>query len=204
MLHGLAYGNGVTKRLFDVVVAAPLLCITAPFWVIAAAGIYVSSGSPVLFPQLRTGRDGRVFQLLKFRTMIPNAPDLRNPDGSAVTDATDPRVMPFGRWLRRWSIDELPQLLNVLSGEMSMVGPRPELPDQASMYTDRQRRRLETKPGLTGLAQTAGRNSLPWRERLELDVRYVDAQSLWMDVRLMLATFKVVLTREGVTQGARQ
>jgi lipopolysaccharide/colanic/teichoic acid biosynthesis glycosyltransferase len=204
MLHGLAYGNGVIKRLFDVVIAAPLLCLTAPLWVIAAAGIYVSSGSPVLFPQLRTGRDGRVFQLLKFRTMIRNAPDLRNPDGSAVTKATDPRVMPFGRWLRRWSIDELPQLLNVLSGEMSMVGPRPELPDQASLYTDRERRRLETKPGLTGLAQTNGRNNLTWRERLELDVRYVDAQSLWMDVRLMLATFKVVLTREGVTQAARQ
>jgi undecaprenyl phosphate N,N'-diacetylbacillosamine 1-phosphate transferase len=136
--------------------------------------------------------------MLKFRTMTSGAPDLRNPDGSTYSASDDSRVTPLGRWLRRTSLDELPQLLNVLNGDMSLVGPRPELPDQISQYTAADRRRLDVRPGITGLAQVSGRNALTWQQRRALDVEYVNSMTFSGDVVLLLRTLPSVLGGRGV------
>jgi lipopolysaccharide/colanic/teichoic acid biosynthesis glycosyltransferase len=186
------------KRALDVVGAATGLAVGAPVLGAAAVLIKREDGGPVFYRQSRVGQDGRDFHVLKLRTMVMDAE--RQGAGFAVNDR-DPRITRVGDVLRRTSLDELPQLWNVLRGDMSLVGPRPTLRYQVEQYTERQRRRLEVRPGVTGWAQVNGRTSLPWSQRIELDVWYVEHRSLLLDLRILARTVGVLLRREGVYKG---
>jgi lipopolysaccharide/colanic/teichoic acid biosynthesis glycosyltransferase len=187
------------KRAIDVTGAAVLLVATAPMLLVAAAVVGMTMGSPVLFRQARTGRAGRPFTLWKLRTMRP-ARAAETPIGSEAA-----RLTRVGRWLRATSLDELPQLWNVLRGEMSLVGPRPLLPEYVSRYSPRQARRHEVLPGLTGVVQVSGRNALGWEEKLDLDVWYVDHRSLRLDAVILLRSLVAVAVRRGVApEGATE
>ena len=178
------------RRAVDVVVSAVALVLGAPVLLAIAAGVRATMGSPVLFTQARSGLGGDEFTIYKFRTMRDEAyPGEPDPD----------RTPPFGAALRSTSLDELPQLWNILRGDMSLIGPRPTLPEQVVHYSPHQRRRLEIRPGVTGYAQVRGRNSLPWPERIELDIHYIDHRSLWFDLRILAATLLKLLRREGIT-----
>lgn len=181
----------LVKRALDILIAGLALILTAPIQLVVALLVRINLGSPVLFKQERPGRSGRMFKMYKFRTMRDITEDL-------VSD--EDRITPFGSWLRSTSLDELPELFNVLKGDMSIVGPRPLLPEYLPLYTARQARRHEVRPGVTGLAQVKGRNAMPWAERLAWDVRYVETRSFALDCRIVLDTFKVVLAREGITE----
>jgi len=186
------------QRVLDLSGASLGLLLTWPVLAPVALAVRLSSPGPVLFRQPRLGRNGRPFQLLKFRSMYVNAPDLRNPDGSTFSSSQDPRVTPVGRFLRQTSLDELPQLINVLRGQMSLVGPRPDRLDQIQYYTERDKRKLLVRPGITGLAQIHGRNAIPWERRRALDVEYVERQSLWLDLSILLKTVPLVLLRRNI------
>ena len=167
------------------VLAALLLAVTAPLLALAALAIRLESRGAVFYRQLRVGRDGRAFELWKLRTMVPGAESMGA--GIYVLEG-DPRITRTGRLLRRFSLDELPNLVIVLRGEMSIVGPRPTVQEQVDRYTDRQRRRLEVRPGITGWAQINGRASLPWPDRIELDVWYVEHRSPRVDLKILART----------------
>jgi lipopolysaccharide/colanic/teichoic acid biosynthesis glycosyltransferase len=184
----------LTKRAIDVLGASLGLALSAPVLAASALAVRLEDDGPVLFRQERVGRDGESFEVLKLRTMIVDA---HTQGAGYAVDKGDSRITRIGHLLRKTSIDELPQLWNVLRGEMSIVGPRPTLSYQVEQYTDRQRRRLEVKPGLTGWAQVNGRASLSWPERIELDVWYVEHRSLALDLRILLRTVSVLL-RPGV------
>jgi lipopolysaccharide/colanic/teichoic acid biosynthesis glycosyltransferase len=189
-------GRRILKRSLDVLISLiGLILLAVPFALVALA-IKLDSKGPVFFRQERVGKGGSAFRVWKFRTMIEGAID----QGLGVTVAhNDPRFTRVGRFLRGWGLDELPQLLNVLKKEMSLVGPRPTLPYQAACYDEVQRRRLEISPGITSLAVVSGRNELPWPERMKLDVQYVEHRSLRLDLWILLKTVWVVLvTREGL------
>jgi lipopolysaccharide/colanic/teichoic acid biosynthesis glycosyltransferase len=188
----------VAKRALDVTGAAVGLTLSAPVIGIAAALIKREDGGPVFFRQERVGLHGESFEVLKLRTMIVNAE--AQGAGFAV-DAGDSRILKIGDLLRKTSIDELPQFWNILTGEMSLVGPRPTLRYQVDQYTPHQARRLDVKPGVTGWAQIHGRASLPWSERIELDVWYVDHQSLRLDLSIMLRTVGTIFSRSGTYKG---
>ncbi len=181
------------KRALDVFASALLLAALAPVLAAAAVAVRFALGAPVIFRQERPGRQGRPFTLYKFRTMR----DARDASGSELADAE--RLGRFGRWLRSTSIDELPELVNVLRGDMSLVGPRPLLAEYLPLYTSEQARRHEVRPGITGWAQVNGRNALNWPERLALDVWYVDHQSFVLDARILLLTVVQVFRRHGIT-----
>lgn len=181
------------KRTFDLVVAALATLFLTPVVVVIAIGVRIRLGSPVLFRQRRPGRDGRPFTLLKFRTMRTD----NGPDGDSSDDA---RLTGVGRFLRRTSLDELPELINVLRGEMSLVGPRPLLMEYLPLYSPEQARRHEVRPGLTGWAQVNGRNALSWEEKFSLDVWYVDHRSFLLDLRILWLTLGGVLSGRGVSQ----
>jgi lipopolysaccharide/colanic/teichoic acid biosynthesis glycosyltransferase len=181
------------KRLFDFVVATVLAVLTLPIMAAIALLVRFKLGTPVLFRQQRPGRGGRPFTLLKFRTMLDGS-DL---EGRPLPD--DQRLTPFGRWLRSTSLDELPELFNVLGGDMSLVGPRPLLIDYLPLYSERQARRHEVRPGITGWAQVNGRNATTWKDRLEQDVWYVENRTMALDLRILLQTLRMVLTREGIS-----
>ena len=181
----------LVKRAIDILIAGLALILSLPIQLVVALLVRINLGSPVLFTQQRPGRSGRMFTMYKFRTMRDITEDL-------VSD--EDRITPFGSWLRSTSLDELPELFNVLKGDMSIVGPRPLLPEYLPLYTARQARRHEVRPGVTGLAQVKGRNAMPWAERLAWDVRYVETRSFALDCRIVLDTFKVVLAREGITE----
>jgi lipopolysaccharide/colanic/teichoic acid biosynthesis glycosyltransferase len=178
------------RRAIDVVVAAVGLVVLAPLMAGFALAVRAVLGPPVLFRQARSGLGGAEFRIVKFRTMRP----ARHP-GEPDAD----RTPPLGRALRSWSLDELPQLWNVLVGDMSLIGPRPTLPEQVAHYSSHQRRRLEIRPGLTGYAQVMGRNSLSWPERIELDIHYIDHRSLWLDLRILARTVVQLVRRAGIT-----
>ena len=173
------------RRAFDVVAAAALLLVTAPLLALAALAISLDGGGPILYRQSRVGKDGADFDLLKLRTMVVGA---ESQGAGPAVDRGDPRITRAGRILRRLSLDELPQLWNVVRGDMSLIGPRPTLRYQVERYTPRQRRRLEIKPGITGWAQVHGRAALPWEERIELDVWYVEHRSPWIDLKILALT----------------
>ena len=183
-------GYEVTKRALDIVGATVGLTLSAPVIAASALAVRFEDRGPVLFRQERVGLDGRPFEVLKLRTMIVDA---HTQGAGYAVDKGDSRITRVGGLLRRTSLDELPQLWNVLRGEMSLVGPRPTLAYQVEQYTDRQRRRLEVRPGLTGWAQVNGRASLSWPERIELDVWYVEHRSLALDLRILLRTVSVLL-----------
>jgi lipopolysaccharide/colanic/teichoic acid biosynthesis glycosyltransferase len=176
-------------------VAGLVLAAAAPFLTLAALAIKLESRGPVFYRQRRVGRDGEPFDLWKLRTMVPGAESMGA--GIYVLQG-DPRITRTGRLLRRFSFDELPNLVNVLRGEMAIVGPRPTVQEQVDRYTDRQRRRLEVKPGITGWAQVNGRTSLPWPERIELDVWYVEHRSLRLDLRILAKTARMIATGHGL------
>jgi lipopolysaccharide/colanic/teichoic acid biosynthesis glycosyltransferase len=173
------------NRAADLAFAGLGLVVSAPALAVAAAAIRVTDGGPILYRQRRVGKDGVEFELLKLRTMVVGAERI---GAGAAVDRGDPRITRVGRVLRRLSIDELPQLWNVIRGDMSVIGPRPTLAYQVERYTPRQRRRLEVKPGLTGWAQIHGRARLPWEERIELDVWYVEHRSPLVDARILART----------------
>lgn len=177
------------KRLFDLAVLAVVAVPAVALGAVCAVAVALSSRGPVFFRQERIGMGGRPFRVWKFRTMVHD-------DNPVFPDAT--RITRVGAWLRRFSLDELPQLVNVATGDMSIVGPRPTLAYQVERYDDRQRRRLAVRPGLTGLAQVSGRNSLPWAQRIELDVTYVETQSPLLDLRLIARTAATILSGHGV------
>ena len=183
------------KRALDVVAAGAGLLVLSPVLLATALAVRVKMGKPVLFRQERPGLHGKPFHMLKFRTML-DAADAR---GNPLSDAE--RLTPFGRWLRSTSLDELPELLNVLRGDMSLVGPRPLLMQYLALYTPEQARRHEARPGITGWAQVNGRNALSWEEKFALDVWYVDRQTFWLDVRILFLTVARVFRRHGITQG---
>jgi lipopolysaccharide/colanic/teichoic acid biosynthesis glycosyltransferase len=183
------------SRVLDVVLAAALLAVAAPLLALAALAIRLESRGPVFYRQLRVGRDGEPFELWKLRTMVPGA-ELMGA-GIYVLEG-DARITRVGRMLRRFSLDELPNLVNVLRGDMAIVGPRPTVQEQVDRYTDRQRRRLEVKPGITGWAQINGRTSLSWPERIELDVWYVEHRSMRLDLRILARTARMLATGHGL------
>ena len=183
------------KRVLDIALAAALLVIASPPLALAALAIRLESGGPVFYRQLRVGRGGEPFELWKLRTMVPGAEAMGA--GIYVIEG-DTRITRVGRLLRRFSLDELPNLVNVLKGEMAIVGPRPTVQEQVDRYTDRQRRRLEVRPGITGWAQINGRTSLTWPERIELDVWYVENRSLRLDLRILARTARMLATGHGL------
>ena len=183
------------SRALDVVLATVLLVVTSPVLALAAIAIRLESRGPVFYRQLRVGRDGERFELWKLRTIVPGAESIGA--GLYVLEG-DPRITRTGRLLRRFSLDELPNLINVLKGDMAIVGPRPTVQEQVDRYTDRQRRRLEVKPGITGWAQINGRTSLLWPERIEMDVWYVEHRSLALDLRIVRKTARMLVTGHGL------
>ena len=182
------------KYVLDRLMAAPLLVLLSPLAVAIAIAIRRGDGGPSLFVQWRPGLAGRPFRCYKFRTMLVDADRHVDAAGRPTRD----RTTRLGKWLRRTSLDELPQLLNVLRGDMSLVGPRPPMMDHLLRYSTEQMQRFRMKPGLTGLAQIRGRNMLPWSKRIELDNEYIDNFSLWRDLTILLRTVSVVLRREGI------
>ena len=181
------------KRAIDVVGAAAALVLLSPLLAVVWVLVRVRMGEPVLFRQVRPGLGGRPFTMLKFRTMT----ERRGPDGELSPDAD--RITALGRWLRRTSIDELPELWNVLVGDMSLVGPRPLLMEYLPLYTPRQARRNEVRPGLTGWAQVNGRNALSWDEKFELDTWYVEHRSTRLDLTILVRTARMVVSGHGVS-----
>jgi lipopolysaccharide/colanic/teichoic acid biosynthesis glycosyltransferase len=180
------------KRLMDIVLSLCALVLLSPLMLVVALLVRIKLGSPVIFRQERPGLNEKIFTLYKFRTMT----DERDENGKLLPDKI--RLTRFGRWLRSSSLDELPELLNILKGDMSFVGPRPLLAKYLPLYNEKQRRRHEVRPGITGYAQTNGRNSVPWEERFELDVEYVDHVTFLGDVKIIIATVLSVIRREGI------
>jgi exopolysaccharide biosynthesis polyprenyl glycosylphosphotransferase len=200
----LAGGKQIVKTVFDRLAAALALIVLAPLFLVIALAIRLDDRGPVFFKQTRVGRDSQTFKLFKFRTMVVDAEQrklqlqaLNEGAGVLFKLRRDPRVTKVGASLRRWSFDELPQLLNVLKGDMSLVGPRPALPDEVARYGDHMRRRLAVKPGITGLWQVSGRSGLSWEEAFRLDLRYVDNWSIMLDLQILWKTFSAITRGSG-------
>jgi len=186
------------RRVFDVIVAGVALVLTAPVLLAAIVAIRVESAGHPIYRQRRVGRHGEPFDMFKLRTMVSGAEHI---GAGIAVNYGDPRITRVGHLLRRFSIDELPNLVNVMRGEMSIIGPRPTIQVQVDQYTERQRRRLEVKPGLTGWAQVNGRASLPWQDRIELDIWYVEHQSIAIDMRIIAMTIRMLVKGEGLYKG---
>jgi lipopolysaccharide/colanic/teichoic acid biosynthesis glycosyltransferase len=184
--------QGFGKRALDVAVASAALLALSPILIVLAGVVAAKLGRPVLFVQERSGLYGRPFRIVKFKSMLDKVGHLQS-----VPD--EERLTPFGNWLRASSLDELPALWNVVKGDMSLVGPRPLHRRYDPLYSPEQARRLEARPGITGLAQVSGRNAISWPDKFRLDVEYVDRQSLWLDLRLLFATARAVILRQGIS-----
>ncbi|MDQ9022750.1 sugar transferase [Acinetobacter sichuanensis] len=180
------------KRLVDIIISLIALIILSPIFLLVANKVRKNLGSPIFFYQERPGKDGKLFKMIKFRSMK----DAFDKDGNPLPD--DQRITPFGQKLRSTSLDEMPQLINVLKGDMSIVGPRPQMKEFLDHYTPHQMRRHEVKPGMTGLAQVSGRNNLSWEEKFDLDVEYVEKQSTLFDFKIMFKTVEVMVKKEGI------
>ncbi|MEA2355781.1 MAG: hypothetical protein QOD61_1910 [Solirubrobacteraceae bacterium] len=188
----------MTRRAIDILVSGAGLLAAAPVLALAALAIRLESPGPVIYRQRRIGRDGRPFDVLKLRTMVDGAEWL---GAGLAVNTGDARITRVGRFLRRTSLDELPNLLNVLRGDMSLIGPRPTLPHQVDAYDARQRGRLAIRPGITGWAQVNGRASIPWPERIELDLHYIEHRSLALDLEIVRRSFRVLIAGEGLYKG---
>jgi lipopolysaccharide/colanic/teichoic acid biosynthesis glycosyltransferase len=184
-----------TRRALDLLIAVPAVIVTAPAVAVLAWRIRRESPGGALYTQVRSGLEGEPFEIYKLRTMVKDAEFFGA--GLAVLEG-DSRITPTGAFLRRYSLDELPNLWNVVRGEMAIVGPRPTLPAQVEQYNQRERRRLAVPPGITGWAQVNGRASLPWSERIELDIWYVEHRSLWLDLKILARTARMVITGHGL------
>jgi lipopolysaccharide/colanic/teichoic acid biosynthesis glycosyltransferase len=186
------------KRIFDLI----LSLIAIPIWfiilVIIGPIIYFQDKGPIFYNAPRLGKNGKIFKMCKFRSMKVNAPDIRNEDGSTYNSEDDPRLTKIGKFIRKTSIDETPQLLNIMKGDMSIIGPRPDLPEHMELYEDNEVRKLEIRPGVTGYNQAYFRNTIPWKDRIKNDIYYIDNLSLWMDIKVFFKTAVSVLKRESV------
>jgi len=187
------------RRAFDIAIAASVLAVTSPLLLIAIVAIRLESPGPAIYRQRRVGRDGREFDVLKLRTMVDGAEFV---GAGLAVNVGDSRITRVGRILRRASLDELPNLVNVLRGEMAIVGPRPTIPAQVAQYTERERGRLAVRPGITGWAQVNGRTSLPWTERIELDLWYIEHRSWRLDLQILRRSARLVFGGEGLYKGA--
>jgi lipopolysaccharide/colanic/teichoic acid biosynthesis glycosyltransferase len=196
----MSAGREAVRRAFDLILSVPAAVLSAPVVALLALAIRIESPGHPVYRQTRVGKDGRLFEIYKLRTMVRGAEFVGA--GLAIAEGDD-RITALGRFLRRYSLDELPNLWNVVRGEMSIVGPRPTLAGQVEQYTARQRGRLAVKPGITGWAQVNGRASLPWSERIELDLWYVEHRSLALDARIVGRTIAMVLTGQGLYKGER-
>jgi lipopolysaccharide/colanic/teichoic acid biosynthesis glycosyltransferase len=195
-----AGGHAVIRRTIDVLVSGAALLVSAPIIAVCMLAVRLESRGHPIYRQRRVGKDGHEFDVYKIRTMVAGAEHIGA--GLAVTEG-DARITRIGALLRRTSLDELPNLVNVLRGEMTIIGPRPTVPVQVAQYTDRQRGRLAVKPGLTGWAQVNGRTSLPWSERIELDLWYIEHRTLRLDLEILVRTVKMVFTGSGLYKGER-
>lgn len=196
---GLGAGGGhALSRLLDILIASALLVVSSPLLLVALIAIRLESSGAPIYKQLRVGKDGRQFELYKLRTMVSGAETI---GAGLAVNAGDARITRVGALLRRFSLDELANLVNVLRGDLAIVGPRPTIQAQVDHYTERQRRRLEVKPGITGWAQVNGRASLPWHERIELDVWYVDHRSIALDMKILAMTARMLITGHGLYKG---
>jgi lipopolysaccharide/colanic/teichoic acid biosynthesis glycosyltransferase len=179
-----------------------LAIIALPFWliilVIVGPMIYFQDKGSIFYNASRLGKDGKIFKMYKFRSMKMNAPDLRNEDGSTFNAEDDPRLTKIGKFIRKTSLDETPQLLNIIKGEMSIIGPRPDLPEHRELYEGNEVRKLEIRPGVTGYNQAYFRNTIPWKERIKNDIYYIDHLTMWMDIKVFFKTAVSVLKREDV------
>jgi undecaprenyl phosphate N,N'-diacetylbacillosamine 1-phosphate transferase len=186
------------KRIFDLVLAI----IALPFWliilVVVGPMIYFQDKGSIFYNAPRLGKGGKIFKMYKFRSMKINAPDLRNEDGSTFNAEDDPRLTKIGKFIRKTSLDETPQLLNIIKGEMSIIGPRPDLPEHRELYEGNEVRKLEIRPGVTGYNQAYFRNTVPWKERIKNDIFYIDHLTMWMDIKVFFKTAISVLKREDV------
>ena len=186
------------KRFLDILFSLAAL----PFWLLlmlfVAPAIFFSDRGPIFYNAERLGRDGKIFRMFKLRSMKVNAPDLRNGDGSTFNAEDDPRLTRIGRFIRKTSIDETPQLMNVLKGDMSIIGPRPDLPEHRALYEGDEARKLEARPGVSGYSQAYFRNTLPWKERIRHDIYYIDHLTFGMDLKVFFKTIGTVLGRKNV------
>ena len=185
--------NNILKRVCDLVLAIIALPILFILLVIISPIIYFQDKGSIFYNSPRLGKDGRLFKMYKFRSMKMNTPDLRNEDGSTFNAEDDPRLTRVGKFLRRTSIDEIPQLLNIIKGDMSIIGPRPDLPEHLNMYEGNEKRKLEVRPGVTGYNQAYFRNNIPWKERIKNDIYYIDHLSWWFDIKIFTTTVISVL-----------
>ncbi len=183
------------KYVLDKLLALILIIILFPLWIIIMIAIKLDDGGPIFFTQERLGENGKTFKIFKFRTMLVDADKFLDENGRVTRKN---RITRMGKFLRKLSLDELPQLINIIKGDMSIIGPRPALPSHLPRYTEWQKRRLLMKPGVTGLAQINGRNTLKWSKRIEYDIEYIENYSLWLDLKILLKTIKVVFLREGI------
>jgi Sugar transferases involved in lipopolysaccharide synthesis len=186
------------KRIFDLVLAI----IALPFWliilIIVGPIIYIQDKGSIFYNAPRLGKDGKIFKMYKFRSMKINAPDLRNEDGSTFNSEDDPRLTKIGKFVRKTSLDETPQLLNIIKGDMSIIGPRPDLPEHKLLYNGNESRKLEIRPGVTGYNQAYYRNTIPWKERIKNDIYYIDHLTVWLDIKVFFKTVVSVLKRDDV------
>lgn len=190
-------GLMIIKRLIDLVLSLTTLVVFFPFLCIISVVIYFKLGSPIFFTQNRVGKNGKIFKMIKFRSMLNS----KDKNGNLLSD--DERLTVFGKTLRSTSLDELPELINVIKRDMSLVGPRPLLVEYKDLYSEKQFKRHDVLPGLTGWAQVNGRNSISWGDKFELDVWYVENWGLWLDVKIVLKTVVKVFKREGISQGGK-
>lgn len=186
------------KRIFDLI----LSLIALPFWfiilILVAPIIYFQDKGPIFYNAPRIGKDGEIFKMYKLRSMKVNAPDIRNEDGSTFNSEDDPRLTKIGKFIRKTSLDETPQLLNIIKGDMSIIGPRPDLPEHRELYEENEERKLEVRPGVSGYNQAYFRNTVPWKERIQHDIYYIDHLSLWLDIKIFFKTAISVLKREDI------
>lgn len=186
------------KRFLDLILAL----IALPFWVIIfviiGPIIYFQDKGSIFYNAPRLGKNGKIFKMYKFRSMKSNAPDVRNDDGSTFNSEDDPRLTSIGKFIRKTSLDETPQLLNVIKGNMSIIGPRPDLPEHREQYIGNEERKLEVRPGVTGYNQAYYRNTIPWKERIKNDIYYIDHLTLWMDIKVFFKTVVSVLKQDHV------
>jgi undecaprenyl phosphate N,N'-diacetylbacillosamine 1-phosphate transferase len=186
------------KRLFDVVFTLMVLPIWLILLMIVGPIIYFTDKGSVFYNAPRLGKNGKIFRMYKFRSMKMDAPDIRNRDGSTFNSGDDPRLTKIGKFIRGTSLDETPQLLNVLKGDMSIIGPRPDLPEHSELYEGSEERKLEVRPGITGYNQAYYRNTIPWKERIQLDIYYIDHLSLYLDIKIFFRTIVSVLKRKDI------
>ncbi len=188
----------IVKRVLDFIMACVMVIPFVIVYMFVAIAIKIDDRGPVFYNVLRLGKDGKIYKMYKFRSMKVNAEDIRNADGSTYNGEDDPRLTRVGKFIRKTSIDELPQIINVLIGNMSFIGPRPDLPEHMKLYTDSEKRKLEVLPGITGYNQAYYRNSVEWKDRIKNDIYYIDNMSFLLDVKVVLKTISILVRLENV------